>query len=243
MLRRSDDTPATTPVPAPPARTLLRELGARWAFADTIEYRSQAVLQHQGEGRVTVRTWARLRRPGRARLVFSGSQSEASRVRVCDGTLLYDRMRGARQPTTRAHFSGALTQYIAHPLDTASYLVEQFFSRTPFSPAADWGGDSTDENTPVRFQASRVSAGPGGSGGAARDAFQITLSRGPQTRDTLTLDARTFAPIEIVRFGVHGGLAQELLRETITHIRLNVPLPDALFVWTPQDEAGAFPSL
>lgn len=231
---RPDDPPALT-VPVPEASVLLRELGARWAFADTLEYRSQAVLQHRGESRVTLRTWARLRRPGRARLVFSGSQPEASRVRVCDGTLLYDRMRGPNQPTTRTRFSGALTQYISHPLDTASYLVEQFFSGAPFWPPADWGGDSVDETTPVRLHASRVPAGPGG----ARNAFRIVLSRG-SSRDTLTLDARTYAPIEIVRVGVHGGLAQQLLRETLTTIRLNVPLPGSLFVWTPDDEAGAF---
>ncbi len=230
---RPDDTPAS-PIAVPEASALLRELGARWAFADTLEYRSQAVLRHQGEGRVILQTWARLRRPGRARLVFSGSQPEACRVRVCDGTILYDRARGPNQPTTRARFGGALTQYIAHPLDTASYLVEQFFSRAPFWPPADWGMDSANENTPVRLRAARVAAGPG-----KRDAFQITLSRG-LSRDTLTLDARTFAPLEIVRFGVHGGLAQELLRETVTTIRLNVPLPDGLFAWTRDDEAGAF---
>ena len=222
--------------PAPDARALLRELGARWAVADTLEYRSQAVLQHQGEGRVVVQTWARLRRPGRARLVFSGSQPEASRVRVCDGTLIHDRPRGPRQPTTRVRFMGQLTQYIAHPLDTASYLVEQFFSRAPFLPPFDWGLDSADTDAPVRFTAARVGAKLG-----VRDAFQITLSRG-LSRDTLTVDARTFAPVEIVRFGVHGGLAQELLRETITAVRLNVSLPDALFAWTAGDEAGAFPA-
>lgn len=218
------------------ARRILRDLAARWFAADTLEYRSRAVLQHQGEMRVTLRTWARLRKPGRARIVWSGENvPEASRVRVCDNRTVYDRMRGDDQPTTRQRFVGRLTQYVSHPLDDASYLIEQFFSRAPFWPDPLWGG-AGEADGDLRVRATRAVR-------QNKPVFRIVFARGASWRDTLTLDARSLAPLEIVRRGVHGGLAQELLRETVTDVRLGVPLPDALFAWTPADQAGAFPAL
>ena len=57
------------------------------------------------------------------------------------------------------------------------------------------------------------------------------------SRDTLTLDAKTYAPLRLVRVGDHGGTVQELLREEFQGVVLGSALPTALFRWTPEDEA------
>lgn len=213
--------------PPPDGWTVLRELGARWRAADTLEYRSEAAMEHQGEPRWDVRIHARLRRPNRARLVFDGDRSESTRVRVSDGSFLYDRMRGRGRATIRAPLgSGGILENIAHPLETAGHSAEQFFARTPFVPP---------DGTRPRVSAARVRFTP--SGKPSRPAYRVIIEQG-FTRDTLWLDRVSFAPLRLVRRGIHGGLEQELLRETFTEFRLGATLSPALFVWSREDEAG-----
>lgn len=208
---------------------LLAELSARWRAAQTLEYRSTAVMQHVSEPRIVVETHARLWRPGRARLVFRSDRPEAARVRVSDGRYLYDRRLGPQRRTTMTWWRGRLSREITHPLDDASYSVDQFFAPQPFQPPPYWG----ETNGPVRVDAQRTTTGKTDK----RDVFRVTLARG-SARDTLTLDALSFAPLEFVRIGAHGGVVQELLRETFTLVRLGVSLPPDLFVWTNADESG-----
>lgn len=210
-------------------RQLLRELGARWRTANTLEYRSEAAMNHRGERSVRVRIHVYLRRPHQARLEFESNVAEAARVRVCDGDWIYDRQRTSRQ-TVRVPFRGSLTQDIAHPLDDASYSVSQFFARAPFFPSPDWGQAAE----PLVVEAVRATFLPEDK--EPRAAYRITFRRGV-AKDTLWLDRNNLAPLQLIRWGVHGGLAQELLRETFQDVRLGPPLPAALFVWTRKDDA------
>ncbi len=213
--------------PPPEGWAVLRDLGARWRAADTLEYRSEAVLEHQGEPRWDIRIHARLRRPNRARLLFDGDRPESTRVRVSDGSFVYDRMRGRGRATTRAPLAGGgILENIAHPLETAGHSAEQFFARTPFAPP---------DGPPPRVSAARVRFTPPGK--PSRPAYRVVIEQG-FTRDTLWLDRVSFAPLRLVRRGIHGGLEQELLRETFTEFRLGAPLSPALFVWSREDEAG-----
>ena len=213
-------------------RKLLRELAARWRAADTLRYRARAVVNHAGEFRVTVNTFARLRRPNLARLTFTGDRPEANRVRVSDGRRIYDRPRtGAR--TVVSAYEGRLTGDIAHPLDEAAYSIDQFFSPTPFLPLVAWGGEG-----PLRIDAVRRTRAVEDRASAPRDVFRIKIARG-ESHDTLTLDALSLAPLRLVRWGVHAGLAQELLDETYLEVLLGAPLSPYLFAWTEADERGA----
>lgn len=217
------------------ARPLLRELAARWRAASTLEYRSEAVVDHRGEYRIVVKSRVRLRRPAFARLVFLGDRpGEASRVRVCDGRRVFDRRIGSGHATTVSGFTGRLIADIAHPLDEAAYAIDQFFAPSPFLPPAAWG----DPGERLRIAAARLtSAAKSGGAGGRGGRFRITFTRG-DARDTLILDARSYAPQELVRVGPHAGIVQELLRETFSEVRLGLPLPLSLFTWTPEDEAG-----
>ena len=69
-----------------------------------------------------------------------------------------------------------------------------------------------------------------------RELFVVVQTQGA-SRDTLTLDAKNYAPVTLVRVGNHGGTVQELLHETFHEVTLGGPLPESLFRWTPEDEA------
>lgn len=234
---------ATEPQPPPrevdPA-IVLRELANRWRGAASLEYRSEVVVSHAGEFRLDLRTHITLRRPSRARLVFRAKGfPEANRLRVCDGRQIFDRMSGrvgdtSRTITTSLARTGRITDNLSHPLDEAGYCVAQFFSPTPFVPPASFGGGDLG---PSKTVARRRRQPPAGKNRAGREVFEIVFTRG-NSRDTLTLDALSYAPLLLVRVGEHGGSVQELLRESFTEMRLNPLLPSALFRWSPADDAG-----
>ena len=209
------------------ADALLRELSHRWQGAQTLEYRSRAVMRHAGEFRVVVEIHARLRRPNLARVVFHADRPDVTRLRVCDGRRIWDRtpdvpLRPGQ--TTAEAFGGLVTANIPHPLDETAYSVDQFFAPAPFTPR--WA-------TPPRREATLLPATA-----ADGERFRITLSDGRYAVDTLTLDAVSLRPRELVRVNEHAGQVQELLRETFLDVRLGSPLPPALFAWTPADESG-----
>lgn len=218
------------------AMLILREMTARWRGANTLEYRSEAIVDHKGEFRVVVQTHVRLRRPGLARIVFLSDRREASRLRVSDGRRLWDRELGPQGRIILATYDGSVTANIAHPLDEAGYSVDQFFRRSPFLPPNTWG-DGRISVEAVRLRGVK-SAGKAKPQSRSRDRFRVTFASGP-ARDTLMLDAVSFAPLSLRRVGEHAGVVQELLRETFTEFRLGVPLPASLFAWTEADEAGA----
>lgn len=214
-------------------KRILQTLAQRWQAAQTLDYRSRAVMSHAGEFLVHLNISAQLRRARFARLVFDADRPDVSRLRVCDGRALFERTRGSflrPAQTTREGLSpgGKVTQNIPHPLDEASYCVDQFFSPTPFFPPKTWG-DGTGR---IQISAEQAATKSG------QAIFRIILAPGT-SRDTLTLDAQNYAPIEMVRVGEHAGKVQELLRETFTTVRLGPYLPAQLFAWTTaRDEAA-----
>lgn len=233
-MKSSDDGPPREPGEQRrmDGRQLLRDLAARWRAAPTLEYRSLAVMNHAGEHRVAVRIHARLRRPHFARLVFAGDWPEATRVRVSDGRWIYDRMGRARQ-SVRTPFRGSILQDIAHPLDETGYSVDQFFAAAPFLPPATWGGPGAQPPAITAVRTTLVVGEPK----QRRDVYRVIIARGIM-KDTLWLDKSNLAPLQLVRFGPHGGTPQELLKETFTEVRLAPPLSSSLFTWTEGDETG-----
>jgi hypothetical protein len=214
-------------------RLVLRELSERWRRAVTVEYRSSAVMAHIGETRCEIRSHVRLRRPNLARMVFVASRDHFSRVRVCDGRRLLDRDRGnpvrpAR--TIQMAYAGRFTDQIPHPLEILGYSADQFFARAPFYPPPNWGNGKVD------IAATRVPYTDPGTG-KRRDRIRIVFQSG-QEKDTLTIDAVSYSPVEIIRFGFHADTAQELMRETFEKVILGGNLPVELFRWTEADEAG-----
>lgn len=233
---QDEEAAATARDPAP----ILGELARRWRGAYGLEYRSLAVMNHAGEFRVNVRIHAWLRRPSQARLVFRSKDiPEADRLRVCDGVRVWDRLFGHPGETGRTLVvplpgPGRITDNISHPLDETGYSVTQFFSSTPFTPPSYWNA----QPGPLRTMARRLSQWRlGGENAAPRDVFEVVFTKGV-AKDTLTLDALSYAPLLLVRISDHGGRVQETLRETFLDVRLNPPLADSLFRWSRRDEAG-----
>ena len=218
---------------------VLDELARRWRSAYGLEYRSEIIVDHQKDFRAVIQTHVWLRRPLQARLVFRcATFPEADRVRVCDGRQIFDRQitpRRAGSDTaqrTGLRSRNSVTQDLSHPLDEASYSINQFFSAAPWLPFPFWNG-APDKlvvtGTRFRQAATRLEA--------ARDVFEIVFQKGT-SRDTLRLDAVSYAPQLLVRVGEHAGVVQELLRETFLLARLNPPLSDALFRWSSDDALG-----
>jgi hypothetical protein len=236
------DTQPTLPRPADPG-LVLRELANRWRRAVSLEYRSHVIVNHTGEFRLELRTHVCLRRPGRARLIFrAGTFPEADRLRVSDGRQIFDRMFGRPGDTSRtitAPLRGPekITEDLSHPLDEAGYAITQFFSATPFSPPSSFGGINSG---PIRVTGRRLRQtipGLPGKSGENRDVFELIWRRAA-SRDTLTLDALSYSPLRLIRVGSHGGRVQELMRETFLEVYLDPILSDALFRWSPRDDAG-----
>jgi len=216
------------------ARFLLAELAQRWRGSQTLEYRSEAVLNHAGEFRVTVQVHARLRRPNLARVSFLADQREFSQMRVCDGRQLFS--RGTSTPlrpayTITAPYNGRLTADIAHPLDEIAYSLDQFFSRKPFMPPSAWGSGSSE---PVKIEARREKR-PHPVTGKIISVFRIRFVRGV-FEDLLFLEPVSLRPLELIRTGDHAGQVQKLLHETFLDFRLGANLLPALFTWTDADE-------
>lgn len=202
-------------------RVLLR-VAERWRGAVTLEYRSRIVLSHQGEPGLKGTTAVRLRRPGLARIELSVDNPEFCCLRVCDGRVLWHRGKGTplRPPRTQQFaFRGAFLESILHPLDEAAYSVDQFLAPRPF-----WLLGTDVERKAVRRREQ------------GREVFVVVQSAGV-SRDTLTLDARTLAPLRLVRVGDHGGTVQELLREEFEEVVMGGPLSPSLFRWSREDEA------
>lgn len=207
---------------------VLRDLARRWRGANSLSYRSVTVMQHQGELRVDLRSFVRLRRPGLARVVYSGNQPEVNRVRMSDGRRIVDRARSGA--TMRLPWRGRISEGISHPLDDGSYSAEQFFRPDPFVPPFPWG----DPGEPIAVLADRTTLPP-----SKDPLLRLTITRGTgPSKDTLWLDAYTLAPVRLIRFGDHGGMPQELLREDFSDVKLGPALPDSLFTWTAEDQAG-----
>jgi hypothetical protein len=226
--------------PAPGAepfdpQLVLRALSDRWRGAVTLEYRSFAVADHIQERRVEVRTHARLRRPDKGRMVYLANYSEFSRLRVCNGRRVTDRM--APTPlragyTRNSGFIGKLTADLTHPVEFLSYSTDQFFAPIPFYPLPTWGDLNAElEVSAVRYPVTDPKTGQ------KRRRIRLTFTRG-WARDTLILDSLSYSPIELVRIGIHGPYLQELMRENFEKVILGPSLPDSLFVWTPEDESG-----
>jgi hypothetical protein len=215
------------------AALVLRELSERWRRAVTVEYRSSASMAHIGEVPCQVRSHIRLRRPNLARMVFVASRDQFSRVRVCDGRRLVERDRGnpirpAR--TIQMAYTGRFTDQIPHPLEILGYSADQFFSRAPFYPPPTWGNGKLDISA-VRIPYTDPKINK------RRDRIRL-IFQGGQEKDTLTLDAASYAPVELVRFGFHAEIAQELMRETFDRVILGGNLPPDIFRWTEADETG-----
>jgi hypothetical protein len=236
------DTQPAAPRAADPT-LVLREFANQWRRAVSLEYRSQIRINHAGEFRLDLRTHIYLRRPGRARLIFRASTfPEADRLRVSDGRMIFDRMFGRPGETSRtikAPLSrpDRITEDLSHPLDEAGYSVTQFFSAAPFAPPASFGSVNSGA---IRVTARRLRQNLPGlpdSSGKNRDVFEVVFRRST-SRDTLTLDALSYSPLRLIRVGSHGGRVQELMRETFLEVRLDPPLPDSLFHWSPRDDAG-----
>lgn len=220
------------------ARLLLAELAQRWRGAQTLDYRSEAVLNHAGEFRVTVQVHARLRRPNLARVVFLADQKEFSQTRVCDGRLLFT--RGASTPLRRAYtltapYKGRLTENIAHPLDEIAYTLDQFFERRPFTPLSIWGSNGSGASETAKTEARREKRRHPVTGKMI-SVFRIRFSRGV-FEDLLFLEPVSLRPLELIRTGDHAGQVQKLLHETFLDFRLGANLPPSLFTWTAADEA------
>jgi outer membrane lipoprotein-sorting protein len=222
---------------------VLRELASRWRRALSLEYRSEVIVNHAGEFRLDLRTHIYLRRPGRARMIFrSDNFPEADRLRVSDGRMIFDRMFGRPGDTSRTIAApltrpDSITKDISHPLDEAAYSVAQFFSEAPFSPPPWFGGGTGGTLRVTARRLPQTIPGLPGKSGEKRDVFELVFRRGT-SRDTLALDALSYCPLRLIRVGSHGGRVQELLRETFIEVRLDPPLPDALFRWSPRDDAG-----
>lgn len=204
------------------AEQILRTLAERWRGAVTLEYRSQLVLSHQGEAGLRGELTVRLRRPNLARIDIRVDNPEACGLRVCDGRVIWQRnqrvpLRPAR--TQRHGFQTTVMAGIAHPLDEAAYSVDQFLAPQPFRLT----GSGVERSATQRKD-------------KERDVFVVVQTQ-TTSRDTLTLDAKTYAPLRLVRVGDHGGVVQELLREEFHDVILGSALPTALFRWTPEDEA------
>jgi hypothetical protein len=217
------------------AGVILRALSERWRASNTVEYRSRAVAEHLGEPRVALEIHARLRRPGYARIVLLAGRPEYSRVRVSDGRRVTDRLpaTATRRAYTRSYgYAGSATADLSHPCDYAAYSMDQFFAPWPFYPAPTWG----DESVPLRVTAVRYPVTDPKTRQKRRHV-RLTFERGI-ARDSVTLDALSYSPIEVVRVGFHGNAVQELVREKFLRVALHANLPDALFRWTPADEAG-----
>jgi hypothetical protein len=217
------------------ARRLMAELAERWRGSQTLEYRSEAVLNHAGEFRAVVRVHAQLRRPHLARILFWADRAETTQLRVSTGKLLY--WRGAATPlrpgrTLHAPFRERLTEDIPHPLDETAYSTDQFFSRTPFYPPPAWGTGKE----PMKAEAVRIKRRDTRTGKQV-EAFRIRLTRGT-SQDTLWLEPVSLRPLELSRVGDHAGTVQELLHETFTEFNLGVNLPPSRFTWSVADEAG-----
>ena len=213
---------------------VLQTLAQRWKAAQTLEYQSLVVMQHAGEFRVQIKVLAQMRRPRFARFVWDADQPDVSRVRVCDGRVIYDRSRGSflRPPQTRREGlenGTKVTQNVPHPLDEASYCADQFFSPAPFVPPPTWGeGDGKIHVTAAKKTDPKTNKPSG---------FRITMESGT-SRDTLLLDA-DYAPRQIVRVAEHGGRIQEILNEKFTVVRLGAYLPAELFRWNARRDEAA----
>jgi hypothetical protein len=176
-------------------------------------------------------------------LIFRASTfPEADRLRVSDGRMIFDRMFGRPGDLSRTIKSplsrpDRITEDLSHPLDEAGYSVTQFFSATPFAPPASFGGVNSGT---IRVTARRLRQNLPGlpdRSGENRDVFEVVFRRST-SRDTLTLDALSYSPLRLIRVASHGGRVQELMRETFLEVRLDPPLPDSLFRWSPRDDAG-----
>ena len=226
-LFQADATANETPVDG---LRVLQTLSERWRAAQTLDYQSRVVMSHAGEFRAQIAVSVLLRRPRQARIVWDADRDDVSRLRVCDGRAIYERTRGSglrRAQSLREglNANGQVTQNVPHPLDEASYCVDQFFSPNPFWPPKTWG----EGIGAIDVSAVRVSK--------PKAVYRITLLRG-KSRDTITLDAQNYAPLEVVRVGDHAGRVQELLRETFTLVRLGTYLPASLFTWIPPRDEG-----
>ena len=207
------------------AEQVLATLAERWRGAITLEYRSQLVLSHQGEAGLRGELTVRLRRPNLARIEIKVDNPEFCGLRVCDGRVIWQRnqrvpLRPAR--TQRHGFQTTVMAGIAHPLDEAAYSVDQFLAPQPFRLT----GSGVERSATQRKD----------SKDKEREVFVVVQTQAT-SRDTLTLDAKTYAPLRLVRVGDHGGTVQELLREEFQGVVLGSALPTALFRWTPEDEA------
>lgn len=204
------------------AEQVLTTLAERWRGAATLEYHSRLVLSHQGEPGLRGELRVRLRRPNLARVEVTVDKPEFCCLRVCDGRVIWHRGQGTplRPAVTRQQsFRGELMASIPHPLDEASYSVDQFLARWPFLLT---GNDV--ERTARRHREKE------------REIFTITQTQGT-SRDTLTVDVKTYAPLLLVRVGDHGGTIQELLREEFLSVGMAGALSPSLFRWNPEDEA------
>ena len=204
------------------AEQVLATLAERWRGAITLEYRSQLVLSHQGEAGLRGELTVRLRRPNLARIEIKVDNPEFCGLRVCDGRVIWQRnqrvpLRPAR--TQRHAFQTTVMAGIAHPLDEAAYSVDQFLAPQPFRLT----GSGVERSARLHKEKER--------------AVFVVVQTQATSRDTLTLDAKTYAPLRLVRVGDHGGTVQELLREEFQGVVLGSALPTALFRWTPDDEA------
>jgi outer membrane lipoprotein-sorting protein len=204
------------------AEQVLRALAERWRGALTLAYRSQVVVSHQGEPGLRGGLWVRLRRPNLARIEIAVDNREFSCLRVCDGRGIWH--RGVDVPlrpatTARQAFRTTVMEDVPHPLDEAAYSVDQFLAPQPF-----WLPGATVERTALRRKENN------------REIFVVTQRLGT-SQDTLTLDAKTYAPLRLVRVGDHGGTVQELLREEFREVVFGSPLAPSLFRWNPDDEA------
>lgn len=217
------------------AQLALRNLSDRWRSAVSLEYRSFAVADHILERRVEIQIYARLRRPDKGRMVYRSNLDEYSRLRVCDGRRVTDRM--APTPlrpgyTRKSGFIGKLTADLTHPVEFLSYSTDQFFAPVPFYPISTWG----DLNAEIEVSAARYPVTDPKSG-QKRRRIRLTFTRG-WARDILTLDSLSYSPITLIRVGIHGPYLQELMREKFEKVILGPSLPDSLFVWTADDESG-----
>lgn len=204
------------------AEQVLTALADRWRGAATLEYRSQLILTHQGEPGLRGTLRVQLRRPRLARVEVAVDNPEFCCLRVSDGRVCWHRGKGTplRPATTQPQsLVGGIMGGILHPLDEASYSVDQFLARWPFLlPGAEV----------VRTALRHKERG--------REVFTITQTQGT-SRDTLTVEAKTYTPLRLVRVGDHGGTVQELLREEFQEVVMGGALAPRLFRWNPEDEA------
>lgn len=231
----------------------LAELQTRWRGANTLQYRSAALLAHSGEFRLHVAISATFRRPNLGRIRFDTTEvPEAARVRVGDGRRLYDRQQGEVGKAGRTRwlaYNNRLTDDLTHPLDEVAYFPDQFFSPTPFLPKPFWGTGPLAQDLktvpidePIRIvtevmekDSKRIDAvvktWP-------RKVLCFSFSAGASS-DTFYFDPITYAPLALIRVGDHAGRIQELLREVFIQFSLGTLSGLANpFVWTDDDERG-----